>query len=114
MSQARVIHVDIQGHRYAIKSELDAKYIGDIAAYVDQRMERVGSELATTDSLRLAVIAALNIADELFRARQERSGAATQLLARAADIERIVDAALDAASADVKSPRVVATTRAGS
>ena len=113
MSQARVIHVDIQGHRYAIKSELDPKYVGDIAAYVDQRMERVGRELATTDSLRLAVIAALNIADELFRARQATSGAAAQLLSRAADIERIVDAALDVASADVKSSRSVASTRVG-
>ena len=98
MPEPRVVHVDIQGQRYAIKSELDPKYVNDIAAFVDQKMERVGRELSTADSVRLAVMAALNIADELFRARQDTSGAATQILARAAEIERLVDAALDEAT----------------
>jgi cell division protein ZapA len=94
MSESRVIHVDIQGQRYAIKSTLDPKYVNDVAAFVDQKMERVGRELSTSDGVRLAVLAALNIADELFRTRQDSSGEASRLLARAADIERIVDAAL--------------------
>ena len=99
MSQPRVIYVDIHGQRYAIRSELDPKYVSDVAAYVDQKMERVGRELATGDSVRVAVIAALNIADELFRVRQDNTGEAARLLARAADIERIVDAALETAAA---------------
>ena len=94
MSEPRVIHVDIQGQRYAIKSTLDPKYVNDVAAFVDQKMDRVGRELATSDALRLAVLAALNIADELFRARNDSSGEAARLQARAADIERMVDAAL--------------------
>ena len=64
MSESRVIHVDIQGQRYAIKSTLDPKYVNDVAAFVDQKMERVGRELSTSDAVRLAVLAALNIADE--------------------------------------------------
>jgi cell division protein ZapA len=99
MSEPRVIHVDIQGQRYAIKSDLDPKYVSDIAAFVDDKMSRVGRELASVDTMRLAVLAALNIADELYRARQDTTGATTRLLARAADIERIVDAALDTAAA---------------
>ena len=46
MADGRVMHIDIQGQRYAIRSELDAKYVNDLAAYVDQCMERVGRELA--------------------------------------------------------------------
>lgn len=94
MSEPRVVHVDIQGQRYAIKSSLDAKYVNDIAAFVDQKMERVGRELSTTDTGRIAVLAALNIADELFRMRQDSSGETARLIARAEDIERIIDAAL--------------------
>jgi cell division protein ZapA len=105
MTEPRVVHVDIQGQRYAIKSELDPKYVNDIAAFVDQKMERVGRELSTADSVRLAVLAALNIADELFRARMESGGAASLLLARAADIERLVDAALDQADPAVDDRR---------
>ena len=109
MADGRVMHVDIQGQRYAIRSELDPKYVNDLAAYVDQRMERVGRELASTDGVRLAVLAALNIADELFRARMDSSGVASELLSRAADIERLVDAALAAAS-DAAAVRPVLRT----
>jgi cell division protein ZapA len=94
MSQNRVVHVDIQGQRYAIRSGLEAKYVADLAAFVDQRMEMAGRELTTSDSVRIAVIAALNIADDLFRMRQESPDG--KLEARAIEIERIVDAALDA------------------
>ena len=62
-------------------------------------MSRIGRELATVDTTRLAVLAALNIADELYRARLDTTGATTRLLARAADIERIVDAALETGDA---------------
>jgi cell division protein ZapA len=95
MSEPRVVHVDIQGQRYAIRSALDPKYVNDIAAFVDQKMERVGREMATTDAVRLAVLAALNIADELFRTRQDSTGEAVRLNSRAADIERLIDAALE-------------------
>ena len=93
MSQTRVVHVDIQGQRYAIRSALDPKYVADIAAFVDQRMDLAGRELATNDVVRIAVISALNIADELFRTRQDSADG--RLQARAADLERLVDAALD-------------------
>jgi cell division protein ZapA len=92
MSDSRVIHVDIQGQRYAIRSTLDPKYVTDLAAFVDGRMELAGRELATADGARIAVIAALNIADDLFRARQESAEGRAQ--ARVLDIERMVDAAL--------------------
>jgi len=98
MSQTRVVHVDIQGQRYAIKSALDAKYVADIAAFVDGRLDLAGRELATSDSVRIAVIAALNIADELFRARLESADGRVQ--ARAEELERLVDAALDSGTAN--------------
>jgi cell division protein ZapA len=93
MSQTRVVHVDIQGQRYAIRSALDPKYVADIAAFVDSRMDLAGREIASTDIARIAVVVALNIADDLFRTRQESADGRTQ--ARAIEIERIIDAVLD-------------------
>jgi cell division protein ZapA len=98
MSQPpRVVHVDIQGQRYAIRTSLDSKYVTDIAAYVDARLELASRSLSTTDASRIAVVAALNIADDLFRARAESSDG--RLQARAAEIERILDAVLESAPA---------------
>ena len=100
MAETRVVHVDIQGQRYAIRSALDPKYVADIAAFVDARMDSAGRELATIDAMRIAVIAAINIADELFRLRQDSPDGRIQ--ARALEIERLVDAALDDQTPDVR------------
>jgi cell division protein ZapA len=94
-SANRVAHVDIQGQRYAVRSDLDPAYIAQLAAYVDEKMRLAAEELQTVDAVRVAVIAGLNLADELFRARAEGRGAEGQIHARAAELERIVDAALD-------------------
>jgi cell division protein ZapA len=89
-----VVHVDIQGQHYAVKSELDQAYIIELATFVEERMRRVADEVGGADAVRVAVIAALNIADELFRARATESTLERDVLTRAADIERIVDAVL--------------------
>ena len=90
----RVVNVDIHGQRYAIRSDLDPQYIAELAAFVDDKMRLAARELASSDPLRLAVIAALNITDELYRLRADAAGTETRLLSRAADIERIVDSVL--------------------
>jgi cell division protein ZapA len=93
--------VDIHGQRYAVKSDLDAAYIAELAAYLDEKMRAAARELASADPLRIAVIAALNIADELFRARDESAGVEGRLRVRAAEIEQLVDAVLDRARVHV-------------
>jgi cell division protein ZapA len=103
MSQTRVVHVDIQGQRYAIRSALDPKYVADIAAYVDSRMDLAAREIASTDVARIAVVAALNIADDLFRTRNETSDGRVQ--ARAVEIERIIDAVLDPVPNNARAAR---------
>jgi cell division protein ZapA len=92
---SRVVHVDIHGQRYAVRSELDAQYIAELAAYLDDKMRAAAQELSSADSLRIAVIAALNVVDEVFRARADASGLEGRVLTRTAEIERLVDAVLE-------------------
>lgn len=99
MSKSRVVHVDIGGQRYAIRTELDPQYVGDVANYVGAKIDLAARELATNDPLRVTVIAALNLADEIFRLRAETAGATDQTHARFAAIERLVDAAINGARA---------------
>ena len=95
MTKGRVVHVHIHGQQYAVRSDLDPQYVGELAAYVDEKMRLASREIASADAVRVCVIAALNIADELFRARADRqSPEERQFVARAADLERLVDAAL--------------------
>ena len=93
-SPSRVVTVEIQGQRYPVRSDLDANYVADLAAYVDAKMRLASSESSAADSMRVAVIAALNLADELFRAREQSAGGHGALADRAAELERILDAVL--------------------
>jgi cell division protein ZapA len=89
-----VVTVEIAGQRYPIRSGLDPSYVADLAAYVDQKMRDASDSAPTSDMLGLAVLVALNVTDELFRARQKQSGSQGQLDALALRLERLVDEAL--------------------
>lgn len=94
MSESRVVYVDIHGHRYPIRSGLDPEYVAELAAFVDDRMRLAARESQSGDTLKIAVLTALNIADELFRALNDVQSDHATLSRRAAALERIVDLAL--------------------
>ena len=94
MSQNAVVTVEIAGQRYPIRSGLEPAYVIELAAYVDQKM-RVATESApASDMMGLAVLVALNLADEYFRARQQSSSAHGEPNERALRLEQLVDGAL--------------------
>ncbi|HEY1304902.1 MAG TPA: cell division protein ZapA [Vicinamibacterales bacterium] len=94
-----VITVEIAGQRYPIRSTLDERYITELAAYVDQKMRTASDSAPSSDMLGLAILVALNIADEFFRERGQQSSSNVNLNERALRLERIVDAALAQVSA---------------
>jgi cell division protein ZapA len=96
----RVVTVEIQGLRYPIRSSLDPAYIAELSRYVDAKLQAAADETPTADSVRVAVLAALNIADEFFRAREHDGAAGAVTAERALALERLVDTALALALAD--------------
>jgi len=86
-----VVTVEIAGQRYPIRSSLDERYVAELAGYVDQKMRAASIAAPTSDMMSLAVLVALNIADEYFRARQQSSSASGDLNERAMRLERMVD-----------------------
>ena len=92
---SRVVTIEIQGLRYPIRSELDEQYVLGFASYVDGKMARAGHEVPTGESLKIAVLAALNIADELFRCRGAGTLEHAELVRRTHDLERLVTQAID-------------------
>jgi cell division protein ZapA len=86
-----VVTVEIGGQRYPIRSGLDPTYVGELAAYVDKKMRAASDAAPTTDMLGLAILVALNLADECFRARQNQSSSNGELNERALRLEQLVD-----------------------
>ena len=91
---SRVVTVEIHGQQYPIRSGLDPTYVAELAAYVDEKMRLASRESPAGDTLKLAVLAALNIADEYFRIVDEERRQNDQVANRAAALERVLDLAL--------------------
>lgn len=70
--ESNVVKVTIFGSEYAIRGDTDPEYIRQVAQYVDAKMREVDEATSVKSSLKVAILAALNIADELFRERAER------------------------------------------
>jgi cell division protein ZapA len=73
-NDAQAITVDIYDQAYRLRGN-DRAYVERLAALVDAKMRAVAAHGRTADSLRVAVLAALNIADELLRLQEKYDAA---------------------------------------
>jgi cell division protein ZapA len=86
----QTIKVEIYNQVYNIRGDGNNEYVQDLATYVDEKMREISSNTLTVDSLRVAILAAVNIADELHQLKKqneemdkvlgERSGQFSNLL----------------------------------
>lgn len=87
----RSISVEILGKEYRIRGGADEAYIREVARYVDARLREVsrGTSLQATD--RVAILAAMNIADELFQLRRASSEEFSSIERRAQGLIRLLE-----------------------
>jgi cell division protein ZapA len=92
-SRVGYVSVEIYDQTYYLSGQ-DAEHIRALAALVDARMRAVAAHGTTVDSLRVAVLAALNLADELAEARKA-PGSTRPTSARTASLRGMLDEVLD-------------------
>ena len=92
------IRVEIYNQTYNIRSDGDSEYITQLAEFVDGRMREISSGTLTVDSLKVAILAALHIADELHRLKRLHEQADSQLASRSAECAEMLDRLLKARS----------------
>jgi len=68
---SKLTEVEIHGQTYNIRGEGGKEYIQQLADYVDKKMKEISDMNYTVDSLKLAIIAAINITDEYFKTKKE-------------------------------------------
>jgi len=64
------VTVEIAGQRHTLRSDVPSEYVRQVAAHVDRAIRAAGPE-SGMELHRTAILAALTITDELFRARRE-------------------------------------------
>jgi len=73
MMKTKVVKVNILGQDYVVRSAAGQKYLEKVAAYVDGKMEEIkASGIDDSQQLRIAILAAMNITDELFTYKKEK------------------------------------------
>jgi cell division protein ZapA len=94
--RASVTQVEIFGQTYNVRAEGDSTYIHDLARFVDSRMKEVAERTATVDTTKIAILAALNISDDLYQREKLRkdSSPGADITARAERLIQKLDAAL--------------------
>jgi cell division protein ZapA len=83
----RNVEVSILGSSFTIQSRYDPRYLGEVIAYLKEKIREVQASSGAQDPLKIALLAALNVVDELLQKRNEDSREIEELTERL--IERI-------------------------
>ena len=94
MAHPKVVQIEVHGQQYPIRTELDPGYVQELADFVEARMALASKSSPSSDAVGLAILTALNITEEYFRARTALSSNSGSVTARAQELERMVDQAL--------------------
>jgi cell division protein ZapA (FtsZ GTPase activity inhibitor) len=101
-SKKHVVRVNIVGEEHAIRSDSPPEHTQAVAAYVDQTIRRIRGT-APVETHRVAILAAMQIADELFRARADATELLAGLRALSEDVRRLLPPAKRGTPASVEA-----------
>jgi len=88
------VKVEIYGQSYTLSGDVDEAYVQKLARYVDEKMRAVAEATQTVDSVRVAVLAAMALADELHTGQDKTGGRDEALRERAQKCLTILERAL--------------------
>ena len=89
-SKKHAVRVMIGGEEYTVRSDLPPEYTREVAGYVDQALKRVLAQGGLVETHKAAILAALDITNELFQARKAERELAARLAALADDFVKML------------------------
>ena len=90
MNARNVVKVTIAGDEYPIRSDASPEHTRAVAAYLDRAIHRVLSSGSVVETHKAAILAALQITDELFESRKAREDVGAGMRGLSADIRRML------------------------
>ena len=85
------IKVNIFGKVYTIRGETDSEYIYELASYVDEKMRKMSENLGEKNVSQIAILSALNIADEYFQLLKIKNGADSEIVRKTRNLISMLD-----------------------
>ena len=94
------VTVKIFHRSYRLRSRGNADYIRDLADYVDRQMVQISDRTPTVDSLRVAILAALSIADECVSARRRLERVEATVCRKSGELNELLRSVLGSEGSD--------------
>lgn len=91
MGRERLVEIKVFGQTYTVKTDAEEDYIQEVARYVNEKMEEVLKKTKSVSTLNVAILTALNIADDLLKEKKERIALLQEIEARSKDLVEKID-----------------------
>ena len=89
-TKLHAVRVMIGGEEYTVRSDLPPEYTREVAAYVDQALKKVLAQGPLVETHKAAILAALDITNELFQAKKGEREVAARLAAVTDDLAKML------------------------
>ncbi len=91
MGRERLVEIRVFGQTYTVKTDAEEDYIQDVAKYVNEKIEEVLKKTKSVSTLNVAILTALNIADDLLREKEKRTALLRDVEAKSRDLVEKID-----------------------
>ncbi len=91
----KTIEVEVFGHRFSLQGEGDEAYFHEVAEYVDAQMRTLAKQTRTSTPTKLALLAAINVTDQLFRHQRHQDSGESEMERRAQLLVETIDEHLE-------------------
>lgn len=91
MGKERLVEIKVFGQTYTVKTDAEEGHIQEVARFVNEKMEEVLKKSRSVSSLNVAILTALNIADDLLKEKEKRIALLREIEMRSKDLAEKID-----------------------
>jgi len=91
MGKERLVEIKVFGQTYTVKTDAEEDYIQEVARYVNEKVDEVLKKTKSVSTLNVAILTALNIADDLLREKEKKKALLREIGMRSKDLAEKID-----------------------
>ena len=105
MGKEQLVEIKVFGQTYTVKTDAEEEYIKEVAKYVNDKMEEVLKKTKTVSTLNVAILTALNIADDLIKEKEKRKALLREIETKSKDLVEKIDVKIG--GTDLEEPPLI-------
>ena len=95
MGKERLVEIKVFGQTYTVKTDAEEDHIQEVARYVNEKIDEVLKKTRSVSTLNVAILTALNIADDLLKEKENRMALLREIEKKSEDLAEKIDLRLN-------------------